>query len=241
MNDQVVAEVRESVLIVSIDRPEVRNAMTAEMAGAIARQLDRLDADPSLRVGVIHGRHGVFCAGMDLKRFNESGSRPLDPVRGGGGITWVPPKKPVIAAVEGYALGLGFEMVLACDLVVAATTARFGLPEVRHGLVAAGGGALRLPIRIPRTAAMEILLTGSMTGAQRLYELGLVNRMARSGEALIDAVNLATEIAANPIEAVAFTKELVTRSQDWSESEAFTNQEPLLNEFLAARPNAHIR
>lgn len=225
----------EGIMVITLDRFEARNAITVDMAREMAALLDVYDDDPRARVAVLHGNGGVFSAGMDLKRFNEDGTRPLDPVRGGGGLTWQPPRKPIIAAVEGYALGLGFEMALACDLVVAAEDALFGLPEVRHGLVAAGGGVLRLPGRIPRSAAMEVLLTGRPVGAQRLHQLGLVNRLAGPGTALEVAVSLAAEVAECPADAVQFTKELVGLSRDWKESEAFARQETLIAAFLGSR------
>lgn len=230
--------VGEDVLVITLDRFEARNAMTVEMARAIAGLLDELEGDDTVRAAVLHGSGGVFSAGMDLKRFAADGTRPLDPVRGGGGLTWRPPTKPVVAAVEGYALGLGFEMVLACDLVAAARDAVFGLPEVRHGLVAAGGGALRLPARIPRPAALELLLTGRTVGAERLHQLGLVNRLTEPGSALAEACELAAEIAANPPDAVAFTRELVAASRAWPEDEAFARQEPLVAAFLSRRQRA---
>jgi enoyl-CoA hydratase len=232
---RVDAEVDGAILVVSLDHPDARNAMTVEMARELAQRMDLLDDSDELRVAVLHGRHGTFCSGMDLKRFRATGSRPLDERRGSGGLTWRPPRKPVIAAVEGFALGLGFEMVLACDLVVAASDARLGLPEVRHGLVAAGGGAIRLASRIPRTAAMEILLTGRMTSAGRLHELGLVNQVCRPGHAKDRAVDLAREIAEHPAEAVDLTKEIVDRSRTWPEAEAFAEQEPLIADLLRSR------
>ncbi|MCD9153136.1 enoyl-CoA hydratase-related protein [Aeromicrobium duanguangcaii] len=235
MSSSIHAETFDGVLVISIDRPAARNAMTDEMARSIATQLDHFDAADDLRVAVLHGRHGVFCSGMDLKRFQATGTRPLDPRRGGGGLTWMPPTKPIIAAVEGFALGLGFEMTLACDLVVAASDAQFGLPEVRHGLVAAGGGASRLPSRIPRAAAMEILLTGRPCSASRLQELGLVNRVTEPDESLETAQELAREIASLPSEAVTFTKELVALSRDWPEADLFARQEPLVTGFLERR------
>ncbi len=241
MTSAVVAEARGAVLIVSLDRPESRNAITADMAQAVARHLDRLDESPELRVAVIHGRNGYFSSGMDLKRFERTGERPLDPQRGSGGLAWIPPRKPIIAAVDGYALGLGFEMVLACDLVVAASDAVLGLPEVKHGLVAGGGGAMRLPRRLPRAAAMEMLLTGRPCAAARLHELGLVSRLAAPGEALDMAVALASEVAAMDVDAVVLTKEIALESREWPESEMFAWQEPRLSAFLDARRSAGSR
>ena len=148
-NDAVKVETRGRTLVITIDRPEQRNAMTLAASTAIAEALDHLDGSPELTVGVITGGSGTFCSGMDLKRFMD-GEVASHPERGFGGFTKAPPAKPLIAAVEGYALAGGFEMVLACDLTVAATGAKFGLPEVKRGLVARGGGLFRLPVRIPR-------------------------------------------------------------------------------------------
>lgn len=230
---QVTVEIRGPVLIVSLDDPGTRNAMTADMAHEVASALDRLDESPELHVGVLYGLNGVFSSGMNLKAFRTTGRRPIHPERGGGGIVWSPPRKPMIAAVEGYAYGLGFEMVLACDLVVAAADARMALPEVKHGLVAAGGGALRLPSRIPRAAAMEMLLTGEPCQAPRLHELGLVNRVVAPGAALHEAMTMANSVAALPTAALQFTKQLVTESRDWPGAEMFAHQEPRVAEFLA--------
>lgn len=238
MTSAVVADARGAVLVVSLDRPGTRNAITADMARAVAGHLDRLDESPDLRVAVIHGRHGYFSSGMDLKQFERTGERPLDPRRGSGGLAWVPPRKPVVAAVDGYALGLGFEMVLACDLVVAASDAVLGLPEVTHGLVAGGGGAMRLPSRLPRAAAMEILLTGRPCPAPRLHDLGLVNRLSAPGESLGSALALAEEVAAMDPAAVVLTKQIAVDSRDWPESEMFARQEPRLAAFLEARRSA---
>lgn len=223
----------EGILVITLDRFEARNAVNVDMAREVATVLNEYDEDPAIRVAILHGNGGVFSAGMDLKRFRADGSRPLDAERGSGGLTWKPPRKPLIAAVEGYALGLGFEMALACDLIVAADDAVFGLPEVRHGLVAAGGGVLRLPGRIPRAAAMEVLLTGRPVPAARLHQLGLVNRLTSPDTTLEAASELATEVAQCPPGAVQFTKELVRLSRDWKESEAFAQQELLLADFLA--------
>uniref|UniRef100_UPI0015F024ED enoyl-CoA hydratase-related protein n=1 Tax=Pseudonocardia pini TaxID=2758030 RepID=UPI0015F024ED len=148
----------EGVLLVTLDRPEARNAVNARLAEQVSEAMDRLDADPELRVGILTGAGGTFCAGADLKAFVR-GERPYAGVRGFAGLVEQPPEKPLIAAVEGYALAGGCEVVLACDLVVAAESAVFGITEVRRGLVAAGGGLLRLPERIPYHVAMELALT----------------------------------------------------------------------------------
>ena len=166
MTSPLLVEVRGNVQIMTLNRPEARNAATLEMSEAMVAALDALDADPALSVGIITGAGGSFCAGMDLKGFLQ-GKRPSVPGRGFCGVTMRPPKKPLIAAVEGYALAGGFEVVLACDLIVAARNAQFGLPEVKRGLAATAGGLMRLPKRLPYHVAMECILTGDMLGAER--------------------------------------------------------------------------
>ena len=156
---------------------------------------------------MLTGAGGTFCAGMDLKAWMR-GDKPMIPGRGFGGITITPPRKPLIAAVEGYALAGGFELMLACDLVVAAEGSKFGVPEVKRALVAGGGAALLLPRRIPYAAAMELLLTGEQVSAARAAELGLVNRLVPDGTALDGALALAEVIAANGPLAVAVTKQI---------------------------------
>ncbi|QJY49672.1 crotonase/enoyl-CoA hydratase family protein [Pseudonocardia broussonetiae] len=222
-------EHRDGVAVLTIDRPARRNAIDLPTARAISDALDELDSDPALRVAVLCGTGSVFSAGMDLKAFAETGERPVVEGRGGFGIVARPPSKPVIAAVEGAALGGGFEIVLACDLVVAAAGATFGLPEVRRGLTASGGGLIRLPRRLPRNLAMEAALTGAALTAARCAELGLVNRVVPDGTARAAALELAAEIARNAPLAVRVSKEVVHRSAQWSEDEAFARQEPLVD------------
>jgi len=229
---ELVVEHHEGVLVISIDRPAVRNAISREIAQAIGEALDAFEADASLHAAILHGRHGVFSSGMDLARFRETGERPLHPDRGSGGITGRPPLKPLIAAVEGWALGLGFEILLACDLVIAANDARFGLPEVRHGLIAAGGGAIRLPSRVPWTIAAQILLTGRPIAAERLYQVGLINELCAPGHALEAALRIAGEMGQADPAAVAATKDLMLRSLDWSVGEAFGAQAPFIDAMI---------
>lgn len=210
----VLTERVGAVLVITLNRPQARNAVDRVVAQAIAAAVDLLDTDPGLRVGVLAGSGGNFCAGMDLKAFLR-GESPRVEGRGFAGLVEAPPRKPLIAAVEGNALAGGFEIVLAADLVVAAPTATFGLPEVRRGLVAAAGGLTRLPARLPRSIALEMVLTGkSMTGAQ-LHPLGLVNRLAREGAVLAAALELAEEIAANGPLAVQASKRVVDESLGW--------------------------
>lgn len=218
----------EHVLVITIDRPGAKNAVTSAVATGIAAALDRLDADPALRVGVLTGAGGTFCAGMDLKGF-LAGDVPFLEGRGFGGLVEAPPRTPLIAAVEGWALAGGLELVLACDLVVAADTARFGVPEVRRGLVAAAGAAMLLPQRIPRTLALEMLLTGEPIEARRAAEVGLVNRLTAEGGALEGALRLAATVAANGPLAVAVTKQVALSAPDWPAAEAWRLQAELVD------------
>jgi enoyl-CoA hydratase len=213
----------DGVLVVTIDRPHARNAVNSAVAKGIAAAMDRLDAAEELRVGVLTGAGGTFCAGMDLKAFVR-GERPIVEGRGFAGLVERGPGKPLIAAVEGYALAGGFEIVLSCDLVVAGEGATFGIPEVKRGLVAAGGGLLRLPKRIPYHQAMELALLGSHIPAARARELGLVNRLVPDGKALDAAITLAGEITANGPLAVAASKKIVASVPGWSEAEMWERQ-----------------
>ena len=218
-----LVEAADGVLVVTLNRPRARNAVDEALAVALGEAMERLDADPELRVGILTGAGGTFCAGMDLKAFVR-GEVPVVPGRGFAGLAEQPPAKPLIAAVEGYALAGGFEIVLSCDLVVAAESATFGIPEVTRSLVAAGGGLLRLPRRIPYHQAMELALLGNHVGAARMYELGLVNRLVPEGGALAAARELAAQIAANGPLAVAATKKILVESADWPSDSAFARQ-----------------
>ena len=220
--DILVEEIGRT-LVVTINRPRQRNALTRAASQRIADALDHLDASARLTVGVITGAGGTFCSGMDLKRF-MAGEAASIPGRGFGGITQAPPVKPLIAAVEGYALAGGFELVLACDMTVAAQDATFGLPEIKRGLVARGGGLIRLPLRIPRALAMELILTGDMLSAERAAQLGLVNRIVPHGQARDGALALALAIAANAPLAVTASKRVLTDSASWPADEWFTRQ-----------------
>jgi len=211
------------VLVLTINRPATRNAIDAETAWAMSSALDELDTDSGLSAGVLTGAGGTFCAGMDLKAF-LAGEKPIAGERGFGGIVEKPPAKPLVAAVEGYALAGGFELVLACDLVVAADDARFGLPEVTRGLVAAGGGLLRLSRRVPFHLAMEWALTGDILTAEAARAAGLVNRLVRPGTALVSALELANRVAANGPLAVAATKRILHEARDWARGEEFVRQ-----------------
>jgi enoyl-CoA hydratase len=222
-SDAVLTEVRGNVLVLTLNRPAARNAVNAEMAQALAAGLDRLDTEAELSVGVLTGAGGTFCSGMDLKGFLK-GESPVVEGRGLGGLTQAPPRKPLIAAVEGWALAGGFEMVLACDLIVASREARFGLPEVKRSLVAGAGGLLRLHTRLPYHVAMELVLTGDPIGAEAAHSHGLVNRLTASGGALDGALELAAAVAANGPLALVASKEILRRSRDWTEEESWKRQ-----------------
>ncbi len=219
----VLTDVTDGVAVITINRPEARNAVNGEVARGIAEALDEFDASKDVQVLVLTGAGGTFSAGMDLKGF-LSGDSPAFGDRGFGGIVQRPPVKPVIAAVEGYALAGGFELVLACDLVVASEEARFGLPEVRRGLVAGAGGLLRLPRRIPYHLAMEIALTGEHYPAARLQQAGLVSRLVPAGQALEAARELAGRVALGGPLALVATKRVIIESADWPAAGAFERQ-----------------
>jgi enoyl-CoA hydratase/carnithine racemase len=234
MADEVLVEFASRVAVVTINRPAARNAVNGAVAAGIAAAMDELDGRDDVAVAILTGAGGTFCAGMDLKGF-LSGDNPLAGGRGFGGIVERPPAKPVIAAVEGYALAGGFELALACDLIVASDEAQFGLPEVTRGLVAAAGGLLRLPRRIPYHVAMEIALTGDRLPAARLREAGLVNRLVPAGGALAAAGELAARIAANAPLAVAASKRVIADSADWPAGEAFARQAEMLGPVFGSK------
>jgi enoyl-CoA hydratase len=223
MADEVLVERRGGVQVITINRPEAKNAINGAVAAGIAAAVDELDASDELWVGVLTGAGGTFSAGMDLKAFLR-GEVPTIEGRGLGGITERPPRKPLIGAVEGWAVAGGFELLLACDLVVAAETAKFGVPEVKRGLVAGAGAAMLLPRRIPQAIALEMLLTGDPITAARAAELGLVNRVTAEGGALDGAVELAGAIVGNGPLAVAVTKQIARDSADGSAEEMWAKQ-----------------
>lgn len=233
MTGTVLVERRGAVLVVTLNRPEVRNAVNRALALGVAAAMDELDADPQLALGILVGAGGSFCSGMDMKAF-VGGERPELEGRGLVGITETPPVKPLIAAVEGYALAGGCEIVLACDLVVAAEDAVFGIPEVTRGLVAGSGGLVRLPQRIPSQIALEWALTGRHVGAAEAHTWGLVNRLTPPGEALVGAEELAAVITANGPLAVQMTKRIVTQARTWPAAEVWDRQRPLVESVLAS-------
>jgi enoyl-CoA hydratase len=227
MADEVQVEFSGRVTIITINRPQARNAINHAVSAAVAQALDDLDERDDLTVGIITGAGGTFSSGMDLKAF-LAGENVTVPGRGLAGLTQRPPAKPLIAAVEGWALAGGCEIALACDLIVAADDAKFGIPEVKRGLVAGAGGLVRLPRRIPAGIAMELALTGDPLPAADAHRLGLVNKLTAPGEALAGALALAERIAANGPLAVAATKQIVGQQFDWQMAEVWEKQEPIM-------------
>jgi len=231
MSEEVLVEHYDGMVIITINRPEVKNAVNRAVSYGVCSAVDELDARDDLHVGILTGAGGNFCAGMDLKAFLRG---EITRVEGRGilGIAITPPKKPLIAAVEGYALAGGFESVLACDLLVASREAKFGIPEVKRGLAAAAGGLMRLPRLIPQRIAMEAALTGDFIIAERLYQLGLINVLTEPGEALAHAKVLAKKIIANAPLAVAASKRVIVEQRDWPLDEMFKRQESITGHLL---------
>ena len=228
MSEDVQVSVADGIMTVTINRPAARNAVNRAVAIGVAEAMKELDANDTIHAAIITGAGGTFCSGMDLKAF-VTGELPVVPGRGFAGIAEAPPAKPLIAAVEGFALAGGFEIAITCDLIVAANTAQFGIPEVKRGLAAGAGGLVRLPRQIPRRVAMELAITGEFISAQRAYELGLVNRVVPAGTTLEAATALARTIAANGPIAVKASKQVVQQSQDWSLADTFARQQPFLD------------
>ncbi len=234
MTDAVLTEVSDGIAVITINRPEARNAVNGEVARGIAAALAELDGRSGVRVLILTGAGGTFSAGMDLKGF-LAGDAPMAAGRGFGGIVERPPAKPIIAAVEGYALAGGFELALACDLVVASEAAKFGLPEVRRGLVAGAGGLLRLPTRIPYHLAMEVALTGEHFSAADMKAAGLVNKLVPAGAAVAGARELAARVAKGAPLALAATKRVIVESADWPAAEAFARQGEIITPVFGSK------
>jgi enoyl-CoA hydratase len=234
MTDEVLVEHDDGLVIITINRPEQRNAVNRAVSYGVCEAIDELDRNPKLRAGILTGAGGNFCSGMDLKAFLRG---EVTRVEGRGilGMALTPPKKPVIAAVEGYCLAGGFESMLCCDLVVAARNAQFGLPEVKRGLAAAAGGLMRLPRNIPQRIAMEMVLTGDMYSAERLYPYGLINALVEPGQALAEARKLARRIIANAPLSVAASKRVIIEQRDWPIAEMFDRQESITRPVLDSK------
>jgi enoyl-CoA hydratase len=232
MSEEVLIAEADGVLEVTINRPEQRNAMTRAAAEAMSAAWDRLDVEPSLQCAILTGAGGSFCSGMDLKGF-LNGEIPVAGDRGFGALTTYTPRKPVIAAVDGYALAGGMELALVCDMIVASRGAKFGLPEAKRGLVAGGGAAVLLPRLLPRPLAMELLLTGDPLTAERAYELGLINRLT-DGPAIEGARELARAIVGNGPLALAASKAIVRESWLWPLDQVNTMQAPYIGKIFTS-------
>ncbi|MEM0954251.1 MAG: crotonase/enoyl-CoA hydratase family protein [Pseudomonadota bacterium] len=228
MADEVLTQAEDGILVITLNRPEAKNAANKALAEGVAQAMDELDGNDELRVAILTGAGGTFCSGMDLKAF-VTGETPHIPGRGFAGLTEKGPRKPLIAAVEGYALAGGLELAISCDMIVAADNAMFGIPETKRGLAAAAGGLVKLPRQIPSRVAMELALTGDFISAQRAYELGLINQVVDAGTALDGAKALATKIAANGPLAVAASKQVILEQADWSQDTMFKNQGDIVN------------
>jgi enoyl-CoA hydratase len=223
----------ENVLLITLNRPQVRNAVDGAVAAGVAGALDVLDSDESLSVGVLTGAGGFFCAGMDLGAFVK-GESPWFGDRGFAGIAQRASRKPLIAAIEGFAVAGGMEIALACDLIVAAKGAKLGIPEAKRSLVAAGGALLRLPRRMPYHVVMELALTGDPLPAERFHEFGVVNRLAEPGGAVETALELAGALAKNGPLALAASKRILQEQFDWSSAEMWTNQSAISGPVFAS-------
>ena len=221
--DELLCELNSRVATITLNRPKAKNAVNLAVAKGIAAAIDELDSNKDIRVGIITGSGATFCAGMDLKAF-ITGELPMLEGRGFAGLVEALPKKPMIAAVEGFALAGGLEIALSCDLIVAADNSQFGIPEVKRGLVAAAGGLMRLPHQMPPRLAMELALTGDPMSAQRAVELGLINKVVAPGAVLEAAREYARTIVANGPLAVTVSKQIMLDSQDWSQQEMFAKQ-----------------
>jgi enoyl-CoA hydratase len=227
VTDKVLTQVRGGVLLVELNRPEARNAIDTDVADGLVAAMTRLDADPGLVVGVLSGRGSGFCSGMDLKAFAKEGLP-----KGLENFLWKGARKPLVCSIEGFAVAGGLELALTCDLLVAGSNAKLGIPETKVGLFAAGGGLLRLPRRLPYGLAMELALTGDTITATEAHAHGLVTRVTEPGNALDGALALAARIAANAPLAVIASKRLIRETQGRTEEEFVELQGPFMKEVF---------
>lgn len=228
MSEEVVlTHAEDGILTITLNRPKAKNAANKALADAVAAATDELESNDELRVAILTGAGGTFCSGMDLKAF-VTGEMPIVEGRGFAGLSEYTPKKPIIAAVEGFALAGGLELAISCDLIIAADDSKFGIPEVKRGLAAAAGGLVKLPRQIPSRLAMELALTGEPITAQRAYDIGLINQVVPKGSALEAAKAMAATIAANGPLAVALSKQVVSQQGDWNSTEMFNKQNDIV-------------
>lgn len=231
-------EKQGNVAIITIDRPEARNAVNGDVAEGIEAAIDKLEADDEVWIGILTHTGPVFCAGADLKAINSGDAARLNTPTGGfAGITSKKRTKPIIAATNGPAFAGGCEIVLACDLLVSASDASFGVPEVKRNLVAAAGALFRLPAAMPKNLAMEMLLTGDPIDATRAYEVGFVNRLTEPGKALDGALELAAQISENAPLAVRKSREVALGSYA-NDEEAFAASGAAFAEVMGSEDTA---
>lgn len=223
----VLTETRDRILVITLNRPDARNAIKSAVVAGLLQAFDRLDTDDALSVGVLTGAGRGFCSGMDLKAFAAEGTpaggdRLLENGRG----------KPLVAAIEGFALAGGLELALLCDLLVASEGAKPGIPEVGVGLFAAGGALIRLPSRLPYAIAAELALTADSITAEQAHALGLINRVVPAGAAVEEALRLAQRVARNAPLAIAASKQILRQTSGRTEEDLFEFQKPLIKKVF---------
>lgn len=228
-NEAVLTEVRGRVLLITLNRPDQMNAINTDLAQGVLAAVKQLDDDDGLTAGVMTGAGRGFCAGMDLKAFATTG-----PPKGLGDFFEQGARKPIIAAIEGFALAGGLEMALSCDLLVAAENVKFGIPEAGVGLFAGGGALIRLPSRVGYMKAMEMALTADPITAQEAQALGLVSRITEKGKAIEAALELAERIARNAPLSVAASKTIIKGTMGLTEEEAWKYQQPLFSSVFSS-------
>ena len=221
MGNEILTETHGRVRVITLNRPKAKNSVNGALCTDLLAAIKDLDTDEGLTAGILTGADGGFSAGMDLKAFVTEG-----PPKGFDHFLQNGSQKPLIAAVEGFALAGGLEIALTCDLIVAAKGVRFGIPEVNKGLLAAGGGLLRLPDRVPYAVAMEMALTSDPISAETAHSWGLVSRLAETGQAVEVALELANRIAENAPLAVAASKAVIRGTRGLAAEEAWAFQNP---------------
>ena len=233
LSNELLVSVEDGVMVMTMNRPQAKNAMNKNMSELISAAIDRFEADAEIRVAILTGNGGTFCSGMDLKGF-LAGETPTVPGRGFGGLTQYTPAKPIIAAAEGYVLAGGFELLLACDLVVATEATKFGIPEVKRSLVAGAGGVFRSAATNPAAHCDGNGAVGRPLPAARMYEVGLINDVVPEGQALEGAKKLAARIAVNGPLATAATKKIMTEYKTWPHDEIWKRQQEIMNPVFSS-------
>lgn len=225
MSNVVLTHIEDGIGVITLNRPEVKNALNLELRLAFQSAIENMDEDPEVRAIILTGAGNTFSAGRDLKSAQRGEVLYRNRHEAARTFQRAGAQKPVLAAIEGYALGGGFELALSCDLIIAATTARFGLPEVKRNVVAIGGGLIRLPQRVPYHVAMKWSLSGEMITPEELQQWGVITTVAPDGNALEAAIELSRQITSNGPSAVRATKEIIRNAYEWgSEREAWDAQ-----------------